>query len=204
MNGSLSVLLIAISSASTTSAQASKDVSPFVMISNEPIRHTSLTSKDNDITSSIQNDLIQTLSHCEPQQYILLSQFGLQPEDIQNVSSSMPKLYGLIQNAAQAVVIPQVSGVIDCMSIATGALRRGCIGTRQLYYDAQLESIEEFCECESCVPWFHDVEREGMLVRVPYLPHLPNHAGDEELEGERTEVLRRTGMSNRSLPPLHV
>ncbi|RMY91550.1 hypothetical protein D0861_03031 [Hortaea werneckii] len=204
MNELLSALLIAISLASTISGQASKDVSPFVMISNEPIRHTNLISKDNDTTSSIQNDLIQTLYHCEPQQYILLSQFGLQPEDIQNVSSSMPKLHGLIQNAAHAVVIPQVSGAIDCMSITASALRKRCIGTSQLYYNAQLESIEEFCECESCVPWSHDVEREGMLVRVPHLPHLPDSAGDEELEGERREVLRRTGMSNRSLPPLHV
>ncbi|OTA25042.1 hypothetical protein BTJ68_13462 [Hortaea werneckii EXF-2000] len=192
MNGMISVLLIAISLASTTSGQASKDVSPFVMISNEPISHTNLTSTDNDTASSIQNDLIQTLSQCEPQQYILLSQFGLQPEDIQN--ASMPKLHRLIQNAARAVVIPQVSDVVDCMSIAASALRGRCIGTQQLYYDARLESIEEFCDCESCVPWSHDAEREGMLVRVPYLPHLPDLHGDEE-EGEdeeRSEVLRRT------------
>ncbi|RMY82539.1 hypothetical protein D0864_08040 [Hortaea werneckii] len=196
MNGLIYVLLIALPLASTTSGQAAKDVSPFIMISNEPIRHTNLTSKDNDTTLSIEQDLVQTISHCEPQQYILLSQFGLQPEDIRNVSSSMPKLHGLIENAAQAVVIPQVSDVVDCMSVAVSALRGRCIGTRQLYYDARLESIEEFCECESCVPWSHDAEREGMLVRVPYLPHLPNSAGDEEKEDEdddeRREVLRRT------------
>jgi len=114
----------------------------------------------------------------------------------------MPKLHALIQNAAQAVVIPQVSDVVDCMSVAVSALRGRCIETRQLYYDARLESIEEFCECESCVPWSHDVEREGMLVRVPYLPHLPDSAGDEEEEDddeERREVLRRTGMSIRAV-----
>lgn len=77
------------------------------------------------------------------------------------------------------------------MSIVTSALRRRCIGTRQLYYDARLEDVEEFRECESCVPWSHDVEGEGMLVRVPYLPYLPNSAGDEE---ERRDVLRGTGM----------
>ncbi|RMY22072.1 hypothetical protein D0867_02943 [Hortaea werneckii] len=144
MNKILTVFLLTFSIASTTSGQASNDVSPFVMISNEPIRNTNLTSKHNSTASSIQTDLVQTLSHCEPQQYILLSQFGLQPEDIQNVSSSMPKLHGLIQSAAQAVVIPHVSGVIDCMSMATSALRRRCIGTRQLYYDARLEDVEEF------------------------------------------------------------
>ncbi|RMX95709.1 hypothetical protein D0868_11584 [Hortaea werneckii] len=185
----LTVFLASFLIASTTSGQASNDVSPFVMISNEPIRHTNLTSKHNSTASPIQTDLTQTLSHCEPQQYILLSQFGLQPEDIQNVSSSMPKLHGLIQNAAQAVVIPHVSGIVDCMSIVTSALRRRCIGTRQLYYDARLEDVEEFGECESCVPWSHDTKREGMFVRVPCLPYLPNSAGDEE---ERREVLRRT------------
>ncbi|RMY51305.1 hypothetical protein D0863_14621 [Hortaea werneckii] len=159
------------------------------MISNEPIRHTDLISKHNDTASSIQTDLTQTLSHCEPQQYILLSQFGLQPEDIQNVSSSMPKLHRLIESAAQAVVIPHVSGIIECMSIATSALKAPCDGSQQQYYDAWLESIDQFCECESCVPWSHDVEREGMLVRVPYLPYLSNSAGDEE---ERRDVLRRT------------
>lgn len=92
-------------------------------------------------------------------------------------------------------MIPHVSGTIDSMSIATGALRGRCIGTRQLYYDARLEDVEELHECESCVPWSHDVEREGMLVRAPYLPYLPNSAGDED---ERREVLRRTGMSFRS------
>ncbi|RMY16916.1 hypothetical protein D0868_00078 [Hortaea werneckii] len=189
MNKVLTVFLTALSIASTASGQAPNNVSPFVMISNEPIRHTNLTSTHNSTASSIQTDLVQTLSHCEPQQYILLSQFGLQPEDIQNVSSSMPKLHGLIQNAAQAVVISDVSGIVDCMSVTASALRRRCIGTRQLYYDARLEDVEEFCECESCVPWSHDVEREGMLVRVPYLPYLPNSAGEEE---ERREVLKRT------------
>ncbi|RMZ08033.1 hypothetical protein D0860_04858 [Hortaea werneckii] len=197
MNRISSVLLMASSLASTTSGQASKDVSPFVMISNEPYSNTRLnthaSSVDNGTASLIQTDLIQTLSHCEPQQYILLSQFGLQPDDIQN--ASMPKLHALIQNAAQAVVIPQVSDVVDCMSVVTSALRRRCIGTRQLYYYARLESVEEFCECKSCVLWSHDVEREGMLVRVPYLPHLPNSVGDEEEEEEeeeRKEMLRRT------------
>ncbi|RMY80500.1 hypothetical protein D0862_12707 [Hortaea werneckii] len=188
MNKIFKVFLIAFSIASTTSGQASHNVSPFVMISNEPIRHTNLSSKHNDTASAIQQDLIRTLSHCEPQQYILLPQFGLQPEDIQNVSS-MPKVHGLIHRAAQAVVIPYVSGIIDCMSIATSALKAPCDGSQQQYYDAWLESIDQFCECESCVPWSHDVEREGMLVRVPHLPYLANSAGDEE---ERRDVLRQT------------
>ncbi|RMY77908.1 hypothetical protein D0863_01001 [Hortaea werneckii] len=49
MNGTLSVLLMALSLASTTSGQATKDVSPFVMISNEPYSTTRLNTHASSV-----------------------------------------------------------------------------------------------------------------------------------------------------------
>lgn len=137
----LSPLSSTLALALATGAQALSGTSPFLLLSTEPLHQPAIRSTQFSTAPHVQQAVLETLSTCKAQLYVVVSHPGLNEADFAD-TEAMPAMRSRVLKSSgpyhDVVQIPEVVGDIDVETIVSG-LERSC-GVQRISLDSNRES----------------------------------------------------------------